>query len=119
TDRRRYQRVTVNLLGRFMLTNQREYPCQVSNMSPGGAALVTPVSGEIGERIVVYVDHIGRLEGQISRIYDGGFAISINASERKREKLADQLTWLANREQFGSLEDRRHDRLIPQRPESH
>lgn len=118
-DRRRHQRVAVNLLGRFMLSNQHEYPCQVTNMSPGGVALVTPVAGEIGERVVVYIDHIGRVEGQIARIYDGGFAITINASGRKREKLADQLTWLANRDGMDALEDRRHDRMIPQRPESH
>lgn len=119
TDRRRHRRVSINLLGRFMLSNQHEYPCQVSDMSPGGAALVTPVAGQLGERVVVYVDQIGRVEGQISRVYDGGFAIAIVASERKREKLADQLTWLANRDQFGSLEDRRHERMIPARPESH
>lgn len=119
SDNRRFQRVAVNLLGRFMLSDRREYPCQVTDMSPGGAALVTPVAGELDERVVVYVDHVGRLEGKISRIYEGGFAIDIVASERKREKLADQLTWLANRKEFGTLEDRRHDRLIPERPQSH
>jgi hypothetical protein len=35
-ERRRFQRVSVNLLGRYMLLDRREYPCQVSNMSPGG-----------------------------------------------------------------------------------
>src|SRR5919206_484195 len=38
-DSRRFQRVKVNLLGRFMLPSRREYPCQVTDMSPGGAAL--------------------------------------------------------------------------------
>jgi hypothetical protein len=33
-ERRRHQRVRVNLLGRYMLPDRREYPCQVSNMSP-------------------------------------------------------------------------------------
>ncbi|MFZ0374829.1 MAG: PilZ domain-containing protein, partial [Xanthobacteraceae bacterium] len=35
-DRRRHQRVKVNLLGRYMLPDRREFPCQVINMSPGG-----------------------------------------------------------------------------------
>ncbi|MBN8964736.1 MAG: PilZ domain-containing protein, partial [Rhizobiales bacterium] len=39
-ERRRHQRVRVNLLGRYMLVDRREYPCQVINMSPGGMALV-------------------------------------------------------------------------------
>ena len=31
----------------------------------------------------------------------------------KREKLADQLTWLANRQSLGLPEDRRHERITP------
>ena len=49
-DRRRNQRVTVNLLGRFMLEDRREFPCQTQDMSPGSVALTTPIVGRIGER---------------------------------------------------------------------
>ena len=49
-ERRRFQRVRVDLLGRYMLPDRREFPCQVVNMSPGGMALVAPVSGQPGER---------------------------------------------------------------------
>ena len=45
-ERRRFQRVRVNLLGRYMLADRREFPCQVVNMSPGGMALIAPVSGQ-------------------------------------------------------------------------
>src|SRR5260370_28074580 len=31
----------------------------------------------------------------------------------KRDKLADQLTWLANRNSLGLPEDRRHERVAP------
>ena len=62
-ERRRHQRVTVNLLGRYMLSDRREYPCQVTNMSPGGMALIAPTIGHVGERVIAYVDHLGRLEG--------------------------------------------------------
>jgi hypothetical protein len=31
----------------------------------------------------------------------------------KREKLAEQLTWLVNRDVLGMEEDRRHDRVTP------
>ncbi|MEZ5841045.1 MAG: PilZ domain-containing protein [Hyphomicrobiales bacterium] len=118
-DRRRYQRVKVNLLGRFMLPNRREYPCQVLDMSPGGAALMTPVSGDIGDRIIAYIDHIGRIEGEITRLFDGGFAMGIHATARKRDKLAAQLTWHANRDTLGLPEDRRHERIVPRNPYSH
>jgi hypothetical protein len=115
-DRRRHQRVSVNLLGRFMLENKREYPCQVIDMSPGGAAIIAPTQGRIGERVVAYVDHIGRVEGRVVRALDGGFAMTIDATLRKRDKLAAQLTWLANRHVLNLPEDRRHERFPPKNP---
>ena len=115
-DRRRFQRVRVNLLGRYMLADRREFPCQVVNMSPGGMALLAPVSGQPGERIIAYVDHLGRLEGHIARFFENGFAMTISATTRKRDKLAAQLTWLANRHILGLPEDRRHGRMAPRNP---
>ena len=32
-ERRRHQRVKVNLLGRYMLADRREFPCQVIDVS--------------------------------------------------------------------------------------
>jgi hypothetical protein len=114
-ERRRHQRVKVNLLGRYMLADRREFPCQVSNMSPGGIAIIAPVSGNPGERVIAYVDHLGRLEGKIARTLDNGFAMTIEATSRKRDKLAAQLTWLANRHILNLPEDRRHGRFIPRK----
>jgi len=104
------------LLGRYMLPDRREFPCQVINMSPGGMALIAPMSGAPGERIIAYVDHLGRLEGQIARVFENGFAMSISATARKRDKLAAQLTWLANRHILSLPEDRRHGRIVPRNP---
>lgn len=117
-DRRKFQRVEVNLLGRFMLPNWQEYPCQVIDMSPGGAGLISPVTGNIGDRVIAYIDHIGRVEGQVSRHISGGFAMSIRASARKRDKLASQLTYLANKELLDLPEDRRHERQQVENPYS-
>jgi len=114
-ERRRHQRVKVNLLGRYMLADRREFPCQVVNMSPGGIAIVAPVVGNPGERVIAYVDHLGRLEGKIARTLDNGFAMTIEATLRKRDKLAAQLTWLANRHILNLPEDRRHGRFIPKK----
>jgi hypothetical protein len=114
-ERRRFQRVRVNLLGRYMLADRREFPCQVADMSPGGMALVAPVKGALGERVVAYVDHLGRLEGVVTRTFENGFAMTISATPRKRDKLAAQLTWLANRHILNMPEDRRHGRFTPKK----
>ena len=115
-ERRRHQRVKVNLLGRYMLSDRREYPCQVIDMSPGGMAVVAPVIGNPGERVIAYVDHLGRLEGKIARLLDNGFAMTISATSRKHYKLVTQLTWLANRQILNLPEDRRHGRFTPRNP---
>jgi len=115
-ERRRHQRVRIDLLGRLMLENRQEYPCRIINMSPGGAAVMAETPGQMGERVIAYVDHLGRLEGKITREFQGGFAMSIGATPRKREKLAAQLTWLANRQILNLPEDRRHGRIVPRNP---
>ncbi|EIZ82272.1 type IV pilus assembly PilZ [Methylobacterium sp. GXF4] len=112
-DQRRHQRVRVAVLGRYMLADRREYPCQTEDMSPGGVRLTCAVVGEIGERVVLYLEHIGRIEGVIARHSAGGFAVQLNATPRKRDKIASQLTWLANREILGLPEGRSHERLVP------
>ena len=53
----------------------------------------------------------------IARIMDGGFAIKINATQHKREKLAAQITWLINRADLEGVDGRRvgHERVAPGR----
>ncbi|SDG83413.1 PilZ domain-containing protein [Pelagibacterium luteolum] len=109
----RFQRVRVSILGRYMLADRREFPCQVIEMSPGDAVVIAPVSGRVGEKVIGYLDHLGRVEGTILETFDGGFRMDLVASSRKREKLAAQLTWLANRDLLNLPEDRRHERVVP------
>lgn len=115
-DQRRYQRVKVALLGRYMLSDRREYPCQTVDMSPGGVRVVCAVAGAVGERVVLYLEQIGRIEGVIVRHPADGFAAALAVSARKREKIASQLTWLANRELLGLPEGRSHERITPKAP---
>jgi hypothetical protein len=112
-DMPRFQRVKVSLLGRYMLADRREFPCQVLEMSPGDARVIAPASGGIGEKVIAYIDHIGRVEGSILDTIDGGFMMDIVASPRKRDKMAAQLTWLANKDMLNLPEDRRHERVVP------
>jgi hypothetical protein len=111
-ERRRFQRVSVLLLGRYMLESQEEYPCQTVEMSPGDMRLVAPVKAKIGENVVVYLDEIGRFAGVATRQDETGFSMTMRISAAKRDKLADQLTWFANRHRLGVADDRRHERII-------
>lgn len=116
-DRRRHKRIIVELPGRFMRANKQEHPCRLIDISAGGAAikLMSPVPVTQGERVVAIFDHVGAVEGTIAREFDGGFALKLASSQHKREKLAAQLTWLANRSELGGAEERQHERIAPQK----
>jgi hypothetical protein len=118
TENRSFQRVSVKVYGRFMLEDRTEHPCQVVDMSPGNASFITDHNGELGEKVIAYIDHIGRVEGVMTRTLPDGFAMTILASDRKKDKLAAQLTWLANKHELDLPEDRRHERVLPKNPMS-
>src|SRR3569833_1526204 len=109
----RFQRVKISVLGRYMLANRSEFPCQVLEMSPGDAVVIAPVAGNPGEKVIAYLDHLGRVEGTILESFDCGFTMDVAASPRKRDKMAAQLTWLANKDILNLPEDRRHERVVP------
>lgn len=117
-DRRRHRRVPLSLLGRFMRSSKQEYPCKLIDISVGGAALMSPVTVEDGEAIVVYLDQIGGLEGTVVRQFPGGFAMTLSATPHRREKLAAQITWLVNRHELDPEEARQHERVVPRNPSS-
>lgn len=101
------------MFGRYMLESRQEYPCQTVEMSPGDMLLFAPVKAKIGEKVVVYLDEIGRFAGVAVRQSPTGFAMAMSLPPMKRDKLGDQLTWFANRHELGALEDRRHERVVP------
>ncbi|MBX3575356.1 MAG: PilZ domain-containing protein [Mesorhizobium sp.] len=115
-ERRNFQRVRVKIYGRFMLEDRSEHPCQVLDMSPGNVLLRADRIGQPGEKVIAYIDHIGRIEGVVTRTQADGFAMTIVASDRKKDKLAAQLTWLANKHELDLPEDRRHERIAPRNP---
>lgn len=115
-ERRNFQRVRVKIYGRFMLEDRTEHPCQVIDMSPGSVAFRAERAGDPGEKVIAYIDHIGRVEGVVTRLLQDGFAMTVLASERKKDKLAAQLTWLANKHELDLPEDRRHERVAPRNP---
>src|SRR5665811_1414691 len=111
-DRRKYRRVPVTLHGRLMAEDKQEYPCEVVDMSAGGMALLAPVSCQPGERIVAYLENLGRLEGTVARTFEGGFAVELKTSTQKRERIANLLTWYTNRDYLDGQE-RQHERFEP------
>ena len=117
-EKRRFTRVKLALIGRYMIEDRREFPCQTIDISVGGLALTAPVRGAVGERIVAYIETLGRIEGRVARHLDHGFAMTALLSPAKREAVVNKLMWLINHRDLGLPEDRRGERVEPRRTET-
>lgn len=113
SERRAQERVPVAIFGRCLLANQLEVPCQAMDISQNGLGVAASHSPVIGEPVIIYLDHVGRIEGTVVRIFDNGFALLINASPRKRQKLAAQIDTFKSDVECASTVGRRHERVQP------
>jgi hypothetical protein len=102
-----------------MLPDMTEHPCQVANLSVGGATFITEHVPIGGQSIVAYLDQIGRIEGISADAVPGGFRVIFSLSGSRREKLESRLGWLANKGDADSAEQRRHARYEPKDTKSH
>lgn len=115
-DRRQHKRIIANLRGRFMRANREEFPCRSVDISIGGIRIASTKTPEIGERIVAQFDDLGSVDGNVVRVVEGGFVMSITATLAKREKIAAVLTFLINRGLPDTAPVRRHERIMPGNP---
>lgn len=109
--RRRFRRFNIRLMGRYMLEDKSEHSCRIMNISAGGAAIASTVNPPIGEKIILYMDHIGRAKGHIARSEPDNFAIAFEISDTQRERIALKISWLINQIDGDPAELRRHHRF--------
>ena len=100
-DRREHRRLRAQLPGRYMLADRREYPCTIVDISMGGLALTGPRVGVTGEPVVIYADELGRMLGEIVRLFDGGFAVELNLAGIAGQRFAHRLVELEAPKSFG------------------
>jgi len=105
---RHHPRLRTKLTGRYMLADRREFECIVTDVALGGIGLTGPERGAIGENVIVYIDQLGRVQGDIVRFLEGGFALKLTVTTRATEKLAVRLDNLQASIQRESLPDGPH-----------
>lgn len=96
-NRRQYERTNLSVAGRLMLPSGGEFPCDVEDISEGGIALHSQADGEIGDRVIVYLDRLGRFEGHLVRRFSGGFAIETRLHNNQRARLVERIELLKGR----------------------
>lgn len=110
-ERRQYLRVRVELSGRlFVPADAREARCQIVDLSPGGAQIVSEIVPPADTQVILYIDGFGRFEGTVARPAEASFGVRFHCSALKREKIAEQLTVYMNRDIVEETVVRRHDR---------
>ncbi|MCC5997079.1 MAG: PilZ domain-containing protein [Oceanicaulis sp.] len=105
-ERRRHRRVRLSIPGRALCASQGEFVCRLIDISPGGVRVAAQAPLARGERVVMMFDGLGRMEGEVVRAGKGGFAARLTATQRKRDRLADAITWRFNMARLGLKEDR-------------
>ena len=96
-DRRRHLRREIELAVRVVLPGGREARGQLCDVSAGGARVRLRAAGvSLGDRIALYVDRLGRIEGSVARLESEGFAVSFSRRSARLKRLADSLTWIVN-----------------------
>lgn len=95
-DFRRHRRVDIITKARYLGDDGEERVAIVQDASVGGIFLHSVHKPIISEELIIYVDGFGRVEAEVVRHDDGGFAVQIVANERKKERLIEKLTLLAN-----------------------
>ena len=106
-DRRRHRRVLWQVPVRGLTGLGEEFTCNTIDVCAGGIRINLARPLEKGENLVLYVEDIGRVEGVIVRVLNEiGYAIEFRVPPRKREKIADALTWLVNKDRLGLSDER-------------
>jgi len=125
TERRTDVRIVMRLPGRFTLASRRdvegerrEFPCRIVNLTCHALGLAAAVTGEVGERVIAYVDEFGKFEGRIMRKLDGGFVMELVMPNVERNKLAAKIEWFDKHKNFDVVDQRKHARITPRNPYS-
>jgi hypothetical protein len=111
SERRRYDRVALSLPGRYMLADGQEFDCRIIDVSPVGVAIRGPMVGDLGERVVAYLQELGRIEGVVVRRADDWFAVELKVPSSRLQKLATRIDGLAKRQAEGAPERRAFERV--------
>lgn len=122
---RRSVRTVASIAGRYSLANKRnriserrEFACRTISISTEAIALIGPVKGAAGERVIAHFDDLGKIEGQLMRLLPDGFVMSVTMPDDKRARLAAKIDWLDKHKNYKLPDDRKHKRIIPKTPHS-
>lgn len=102
-EQRRHRRVNLDITVRFLLPDRSEHEGRILDISAGGIAIQTDVDVQVGQTVIMYIDEVGRFEGDVRRVFAEGFAVEFRTTWLKIERTAEQLTWHVNKKRYEDL----------------
>jgi hypothetical protein len=109
-DQRRHRRTVVSLPVRFVVCDGSEHRGLLFDMSPGGVSVTAEISPPLGSHAILYISDVGRVEGVVMRHLAYGFAVSLAATQNRRDKIAERLIFHANKHRLRDEDLRAHER---------
>jgi PilZ domain-containing protein len=82
-----------------MLPTSAEYDCHVVDISQVGIALNCAAKPQFGDKIIVYLNDLGRFEGVVVRFISEGFAVETQLPPLQRQRLVERIDWLLQENQ--------------------
>jgi hypothetical protein len=109
-----------NIAGRYDLrTGQRTfYACRVEQLDEMELALSVPVTGDLGQSVLVKIERLGDIQGVITKQVRRGFVMSVAATNTERAKLKAKIAWFEKFRHQQIDNKRTHDRFTPEDPHS-
>tara|TARA_Y100000052_G_scaffold27549_1_gene36154 strand:+ start:991 stop:1512 length:522 start_codon:yes stop_codon:yes gene_type:complete len=103
-------RARLELPLKFIAEDEQNGTGKSLNVSGNGIQFITREQLNRGDYLVCYIKDLGRLCGYVTRSKGGKVSLVFDASAMKRDRIADQITWLINKDQLGLNEERRSER---------
>jgi c-di-GMP-binding flagellar brake protein YcgR len=101
-DRRRHRRVALEVSGKLLTADGIELACRTIDLSPGGVSFTADGRLRPGDQIVLYLDRLGRTPALLVRSPNTShFAAQLVVGLAKKERIAEELTFLLNEQRFG------------------
>jgi hypothetical protein len=94
------------------------FAARVEHITPLEVTLSVPVTGDIGDQVLVKVDRLGELRGLVAKRTRTGFIMKILATEIERAQLKVKIDWFEKHRARKVVNKRRHDRFTPINPHS-
>jgi hypothetical protein len=94
------------------------FACRVEHITPMEIMISAPVTGNIGDPVLVQVDRLGDVRGFTARRTRVGFVMSISATEPERAKLKVKIDWFQESRVRKVVNKRTHGRFTPFNPHS-